>query len=413
MDLTNIINSARAAVLANNIRSTRYEDLTPDQRRQIETSLTYFDYFQGYDETDTDAQKAQKFNDAVQAFTTDNKFDKLSPFQQFLAMIFSFLEANGVNLNQTFGALRNIPGVGAAVGDTIDTVSANDPSRNWDRYTGPRAGQSVDLPLATQIEHGALGATLSVPQPASAEHQGRYRLVTVATDSQGNNTRAEMVVLNPQGQVVWRSMMNSGSGGAHSLPGLRTARDGQPVTTEYHLDWNDVRLNRRDRLGLTGMSMSDGSPGFSFTLENPTNIAELGGAGRNGFRIHPGGRNVGTAGCLEFLGQDGQIGAESDRNARSFAALMTSLPPDQRPTSLEILNPKMLGQHVEFAQARPQTATVPGANSTVRAAAAASAPHATRVNAQQPPAHESTLMAMVHGVSAQLHRLHIPLPSFV
>jgi len=372
MDLTNIINSARAAALANSIRSTRYEDLTPEQRLQIEQSLAHFDYFQGYEEEDTPAQKAQKFNAAVLAFTQDNNLQDLNPLQQFLAIIFSFLESKGVNLNTIFGGLREVPVVGESVAETLDKLSAGSPSRNWDRYRGPRADQAVDLPVTTEIEQGALGQTLAVPPSADSNHQGRYRLVTVATSSEGRNTRAEMVMLNPDGDVVWRSMMHSGSNNLRSLPGLRTAQDGRPITTEYEINWNDVRLNRRDRLGLAGMSMSDGSPGYSFTLENPDNMAEIGGAGRSAFRIHPGARGVGTAGCLEFLDSSGGISAESDRNARSFLALMTSLPADQRPVSLEVLNPVMLGQQVDVVPPRISTASRSGGNAEVEAIALAS-----------------------------------------
>ena len=374
MDLTDNINKTQAIALASNIRSVRYEDLTPDQRQQMETSLGHFDYFQGYNESDSEAEKAKKFNTAVQSFVADNHLDGLDPFQQFLTILFSFLESNGTDLNQTFGALRHLPFVGKA----IDSALANSPSHHWNRSNSPAPGQSVDLPATGQIPQGALGAIVPVPPSATAGHDGRYRLVTVATGSQGNKTGTEMVVMNPQGEVVWRSAMNSGSGNARSLPGLRTAFDGQAVTTEYRLDWNDVRLNRQDRLGMTGMSLSDGSPGFSFTLENPSNMAQLGGAGRNDFRIHPGGRNVGTAGCLEFLDSHGGISRESDRNARSFAALMTSIPPDQRPISLEILNPKMIGQQIEISRARPApSAPAVAARSPVQSdTSAASAPAA-------------------------------------
>ena len=373
------------AAFAQNIKSLRYESLTPEQRAHLEQSLGYFDYFTGYDDGDDEAAKARKLNAAIDAFVADNKLENLNPLQQFLAMLLSFLDANGVDTSVLSGVLPK-------------EVTDSEPANHWRRGADPKSGQPIAIPAT--VETGALGATLTPPAAEGTDKNGRYRLMTVATDGHGRETSTEMVVLDPAGKVVWRGKMNSGAANCDSLPGLRTVFDGRPITTEYKIDWNDVRLDRRDKAGLRGMSYSDGSPGFSFTLENPANIAALGGGGRGDFRIHPGGRDVGTAGCLEFLDHNGGLSKESDRQAYSFMALMTSLPPSQRPVSLEVLNARMLGQHVEVAPPRAAAGSKPAPD------IAAIAP--ANIQVALPPEHHAAVAAVKtqmeqHNIQVQPH----------
>lgn len=177
----------------------------------------------------------------------------------------------------------------------------------------------------------------NIPQ-GSADTQGRYRLLTVATDTRGNKVQSHMILVDASGNKVWEGMMNSG-GTREYLPGLLSSLAGQNITAEYPINWNDVRLNRADN---PDMSYSDGSPGYSITIENASNIARLGGVGRNLFRIHPGGRTVTTSGCLEFIDANGNINTASDQSARSFLRAMQQIPENQRPRALEIVNPDVL-----------------------------------------------------------------------
>ncbi|MFZ4541279.1 MAG: hypothetical protein ACOYNL_05640 [Rickettsiales bacterium] len=342
MDISQLFKVAQQTLLAGKIKGMRYAELTPEQRKAVEESLGYFDYFHGYAENETEETKKKKFDEAVISFVADNKLENLSSFQQFITLLFSFLSGNGQETDSLASAL---PAGGAE----------HNPSRQWSRAAPPRQDQTVILP--GNISKGELGSTLP-PPAATADKNGRYRLMTVATDAQASSTRTEMVVLDPAGKVVWRNAMNSGASSLEGLPGLR-AQSSKAITTEYKIDWNDVRLDRKDALAQRAMSYSNGKPGFSFTLTNPDNLAEIGGAGRSAFRIHPGGRGVGTAGCLEFIDSNGGISTESDRAAQSFVDLMTSLPPSQRPVSLEVLNSTMLEQHRGIGTPQLATKTAP------------------------------------------------------
>lgn len=177
----------------------------------------------------------------------------------------------------------------------------------------------------------------NIPDGA-ASTQGRYRLLTVATDKRGNKVQSHMVLVDASGQIVWQGMMNSG-GTRDYLPGLMTSVAGQNITAQYPINWQDIRLNRADN---PDMSYSDGSPGYSISINNASNMARLGGAGRDLFRIHPGGRSVSTSGCLEFIDSNGGISRESDQQARSFLDAMQQIPPNQRPLALEIVNPEVV-----------------------------------------------------------------------
>jgi murein DD-endopeptidase MepM/ murein hydrolase activator NlpD len=174
---------------------------------------------------------------------------------------------------------------------------------------------------------------------SQSARDGRYQLVTVAAGADGNIAIAEMLLMNPQGQVVWRGQMRSGNrSGAQPLPGLR-ADLGRSVTAEYPIHYDQIRTDRTDN----GFHYADGSPGFSIYLQNASNMAEIGGAGRDLFRIHTSeytSRDGGTHGCLGFV--------HSDASAREFLRIMQSLPASQRPASLKVLNPHLYGRDSEI-----------------------------------------------------------------
>ena len=305
-----------------------YSALTPEQRAAVNKSLGYFDYLQDVSPDADEATRQKELEEAYRKYMADSGWQNLTPIEQFLALIISFLSGNGIDVSAFKSLLPP---------EVFNQATGNG---RWEKSHGPIAGQPIEFP--DHVIPVGLG-TEKVPSADTAiGKEGRYRLMAVPTGEKNNGVNSEMVVVDPDGKVVWSGLMHSGSGNKVPLPGLQHTLNGKSVTTEYAIDWNDVRMGRTDPIGKGGMCYSDGSAGFSFTLVNPDNLAAIGGAGRGEFRIHPGGHGVGTSGCQEFLDSKGQISAESDAQARSFAKLMNSLPADKRPTGLEILNPKML-----------------------------------------------------------------------
>lgn len=213
---------------------------------------------------------------------------------------------------------------------------------------------------------GALHAD-SIPQ-GGPDTQGRYRLVTMNGEATGPDSRArvesEMVLIDPDGRVVWRGDAVTGGWGSRggALPGMnpetyRRDMSDRPIIAEYEINYSgsDRRSARRNPT----FAYANGEGGFFMHLLNPTNMRELGGAGRDEFGIHPGGellsdrgREVNSAGCMKL---------ESDNGARDFWDIMMSLPPDQRPASLEIVNRDHVGREIQmdarsryqFAEASP------------------------------------------------------------
>lgn len=174
--------------------------------------------------------------------------------------------------------------------------------------------------------------------PSVAE--SRYRLVVAATgEARGKQVPGEMVLLDPTGNAVWRGNINSG-GKRDFLPGL-TSDLGRGITAEYPIGWDNISTNRTDELGREGMSYSNGAAGYFIPINNPRNLGELGGAGRNAFGIHPNGVDNSTSGCLGFVDTNGKLSSASDRVAREFYQTMMNIPASQRPKALEVINPKV------------------------------------------------------------------------
>lgn len=245
---------------------------------------------------------------------------------------------------------------------------------NWGRegsYNGPAASE-----LKYSLPKGALGSEKEIPE--NSQTDGRYRVMLVKTAGDKYSAYGEMVLVNPQGEVEARYNVHSGGAGKGALPGM-SADTGEAVTAMYNLNWSDIRLNRGDRIGRAGMHYADGSLGYSFTIENPSNMAEIGGAGRNLFRIHPGGKTVKSLGCVEFLDDEGKLSTErqkgdksSDAAAKHFLARMLELSKDKgtRPLGLEVVNGKHLKEKgIEIAPEKaPAVPTTPEDGRTLRKA---------------------------------------------
>ncbi len=175
----------------------------------------------------------------------------------------------------------------------------------------------------------------------SSVAENRYRLVVVATgEARGKQVSTEMALLDPSGKAVWSGYANSG-GKSNFLPGL-TSDLGRGITAQYPIEWNRISTNRTDELGREGMSYSNGAAGYFVPLGNASNMGELGGAGRSAFGIHPNGTDASTRGCTGFTDANGKINATSDKTARDFLKIMQSLPASERPTALEVINPKIM-----------------------------------------------------------------------
>ena len=306
---------AQALETASTLEGLRYENLSPTQRYAAEQALGHFDYFHGYGRVETEEDRKRLFNEAINQFTQDYDLSSLSFGDQFKALIGMFLNAIG------FG--EQLPELGIE--------ASNLPSANWENGHDAPRNSNTEVPTEAATP-GELGASLEIPQ-GSTQTNNRYRMMVVRTDNDGSDQHAtgELVLTDQNGRVVWRADIASGADnrGNGSLPGLGEDL-GRAITTTYRIDYNDIRLNRRDRIGMVGMSYTDGSPGYSFTLINPDNIAEIDGEGRNHFRIHPAGVNPGrNLGCIEF---------PNDIDAREFLRIMQSLPESQRPYGLEVLS---------------------------------------------------------------------------
>jgi hypothetical protein len=200
--------------------------------------------------------------------------------------------------------------------------------------------------------------------PSAPDKQGRYRLVTLnGTAHRGKNSDlviTQLLLLDPSGSVVSDMKVVSGGWGRGALPGLnpdtyRGDFSQRPLVAEYPLNWDNMRESRPDR---PSFGYSDGTPGFSVAIDNAANMAELGGAGRDAFRIHPGGQRMSaygrepqSEGCLKIL---------NDREARQFWKKLMSLSPEERPLSLEIVNRHYIGRPIEPSRGMPQLAAVEG-----------------------------------------------------
>lgn len=210
-------------------------------------------------------------------------------------------------------------------------------------------------PAKPKVAAGVVGGALNddtLPQGAS-DKEGRYRLVTVNAQATGPHSRrrveSEMVLMDPDGDVVWRGKLVSGGWGKKggALPGmtddLPASYDSQQIITEYKINYE----GSGPRPKRPTFRYATEETGFFYHLLNPNNIAELGGANRGDFGIHPGGQRltsqgtpVMSAGCLKLV---------KDADARSFDAILKSLPKDQRPLSLEIANENFVGRDVQMA----------------------------------------------------------------
>ena len=308
-DLPGIIAYANAHsdVLARRLRPENIAELSAGQRAALEHFLAYLEYIDDIDEEGVD--RDERLRRALGEYSEDHDGNPVASFIQEIILIIA----------RMFGLeeqARGIMGMEAPEPQTAPTETA---------------------PLTTEP---VLGEQRAIP--AGGEN-GRYRLMTVARDSGRGILSTEMVLVAADGTVAARYDMRSGGGGRGSLPGLDdtdSSRPSDPITAEYRINWDDVRTGRRER----GMRYSDGSPGYSFTIENPSNLAAIGGAGRDYFRIHPQGNGAGTAGCLEFVNDDA---------GRHFYRMMMSLPESQRPQNLEVLNPNNLqpaNSRLAFAQ---------------------------------------------------------------
>lgn len=200
--------------------------------------------------------------------------------------------------------------------------------------------------------------------PSGSSSSDRYRLVVAATGApSGKEVAAEMVLLDTQGNAVWRGTMNSG-GKRNFLPGL-TSDLGRGVTAEYPIGWDRISTNRTDALGREGMSYSNGAAGYFIPLNNAKNMGELGGAGRYAFGIHPNGIDDTTSGCLAFVDANGDLNSSSDKSARTFYQAMMNIPADKRPKALEVINPKTVRSGAASAAVdRAKTETPPAKDDT-------------------------------------------------
>lgn len=178
----------------------------------------------------------------------------------------------------------------------------------------------------------------------SSGTQGRARLVIIS--GRGSHVESEMALVSASGEVLWRGEVATGGWGNGALPGMDESRvsqaaRGRAVIGEYPLNYTPgtnagYMASRPD---MPTFSYADGRPGFSLGITNPSNISELGGAGRNHFRIHPGGQRLQQQGRDNM--SEGCIKIETDAQARAFERAIMNLPANQRPASLEILNSRM------------------------------------------------------------------------
>ncbi|MBN8543056.1 MAG: hypothetical protein J0M34_02195 [Alphaproteobacteria bacterium] len=304
--------SEHRSVIAQRLRPENIGQLSATQRAALERFLEYLEYVE-----DLSAEQAVRDEQLRRALTEYNEDFDGDPVGNFIQEFILF-----------FARLFGLEDKARGLFDVAEPAPESAPFTPAPRFD------------ATAI----LGEQNSIPRGGV---DGHYRLMTVARNSGAGILSAEMVLVAPDGSVAARYDMRSGGAGRGSLPGLDdvdASRADSPVTAEYRINWNDVRINRRER----AMRYSDGTLGYSFTLENSSNIAAIGGAGRNYFRIHPQGTGgAGTAGCLEF---------SDDAAARHFYQMMMSLPENQRPQSLEVLN----ARNLEPATSRMAFAQVDG-----------------------------------------------------
>lgn len=202
----------------------------------------------------------------------------------------------------------------------------------------------------------------------SAATQGRARLVIINGEGRNGRVTSEMAMLSASGEVLWRGGIATGGWGNGALPGMDESRigagaRGRAVVGEYRLNYASGQTDgfMAARPDKPSFNYANGQPGFSLGIDNASNIDELGGRGRNAFRIHPGGQRLAARG--QDSNSEGCIKIDNDDQARAFIRTIMNLPESQRPASLEILNRRMtptMDQAVARAPgaAAPQTAPV-------------------------------------------------------
>jgi len=335
-------------------------DISAEHRQAIEHFLGYFDALNDYDSQEpSDKRRNELLQRELVEFIENLGVRDPTATPEAAADVAAGTYAGAIGVPE-----------GTVVGEGAEAVTALAPPFDRPSDTDTPPPEPPSRPV-TYDRNGITGRSLVPP----GGETGNYRIlaVQVGTLRGGNSAHVQMVVVNPQGEIVRTFDMASGgsrtgsgySGINSALPGLDDAANTQ--TVDYKIDWNDVRLNRGDR----GFRYHDtNEPGFSFSLTNPSNLAELGGAGRNHFRIHPNNfGNDGSQGCLTF---------RDDNQAREFRDFMLSLlNSGARPEEVEVVSASWLASH------RQQL--VASADVSITDAHSASAPTYQRARAHGTP----------------------------
>jgi hypothetical protein len=188
--------------------------------------------------------------------------------------------------------------------------------------------------------------------PESAENKNGWTAYAVSTEAgvyNGPMAKGMIAFRSPEGKEYRFAFVSGGGSGDESVrggpaPGLNNYKSsglGAGVNAVYQLGNLEV--------GDRGNAFT-GDNGQNFFIHTPSNAQSA--FGRSEIGIHPDGGNYGTAGCF---------GIDPTKTAE-FIAMWNSIPPDQRPKEMKILDPKILQdstQHIaKNVQRDPANATL-------------------------------------------------------
>lgn len=242
-------------------------------------------------------------------------------------------DAMGIDASQFLGSFLGGRGEGR-IGNGSNGYSTNSGSN----YSTVRPETVGSYSGANRIANRSYTDVSSVPylklpdavKPDVAGGWTAYAISTEAGNYRGPMAKGMIVFRAPDGTEHRFGFVSGGGTGGEDVrggpaPGLNALKsDSRPgVNAVYQLG--------RLEVGGRGDAFT-GDNGQNFFIHTPSNAQSQ--VGRSEIGIHPDGGNYGTAGCF---------GLDPTKTAE-FIKMWNSIPPDQRPKQMYIIDPKLLKQ---------------------------------------------------------------------
>lgn len=242
-------------------------------------------------------------------------------------------DAMGIDASQFLGSFLGGRGEGR-IGNGSNGYSTNSGSN----YSTVRPETVGSYSGANRIANRSYTDVSTVPylklpdavKPDVAGGWTAYAISTEAGNYRGPMAKGMIVFRAPDGTEHRYGFVSGGGTGGEDVrggpaPGLNALKsDSRPgVNAVYQLG--------RLEVGGRGDAFT-GDNGQNFFIHTPSNAQSQ--VGRSEIGIHPDGGNYGTAGCF---------GLDPTKTAE-FIKMWNSIPPDQRPTQMYVIDPKLLKQ---------------------------------------------------------------------